>query len=255
MNPFLKLMRAIAFLLLPCLLFFSCKKETEVLQAEVPSDYLPTLTGKYISYRLDSTLFTNFGAGSVVRSYQEKDQVDVQINDNLGRPAYRVFRFIRDTAGRNAWQPSGSYFVTAVNNTVEVVENNLRFLKLAGPVTAGRTWKGNQFLPDEPYMNLFDFGNDNFMNSWNYNYTETDATVNINGKPYTHVATVDQVNESINIPATVDALGTLNRSVEKYAKGLGLIYQELTMVEYQPTNTPRPGYRGFGVKRSIIDHN
>jgi hypothetical protein len=51
--------------------------------------------------------------------------------------------------------------------------------------------------------------------------------------------------------------GRTNYSVEKYAKGIGLVYQEFLMWEYQPPNAANPtGARiGFGVKRSIIDHN
>jgi hypothetical protein len=44
-------------------------------------------------------------------------------------------------------------------------------------------------------------------------------------------------------------------SKEVYAKGLGLIYQELAMLEYQAPPVDRPGYRGFGIKRAIISHN
>src|SRR5215207_4729977 len=106
MNPF-KLMRVqFLFTLLASILLFGCDKETEEFQAEPVTPYLPLQTGKYITYRIDSTIFTNFGANMVVRSYQEKHQVDNQLTDNLGRPSYRVFRFIRDTNGTSAWKPS-----------------------------------------------------------------------------------------------------------------------------------------------------
>src|SRR5438309_968141 len=61
MNP-LKLMRVHQlFFFLAIVTISSCKKETETLQTEALSSYIPTQTGKYITYRLDSTIFTNFG--------------------------------------------------------------------------------------------------------------------------------------------------------------------------------------------------
>ena len=73
------------FALLSLTLLFSCKKETEEFSTEAITDYLPTQQGKYITYRIDSTVFTNFGATTEVRSYQEKHQVDAQFTDNSGR--------------------------------------------------------------------------------------------------------------------------------------------------------------------------
>lgn len=256
MNP-LKHMKATAlFLLSSATLLFSCKKETEELQTEVPSEYLPAAAGKYFVYRTDSTVYINFGANTVVRSYQEKHQVDALLTDNLGRPAYRIFRYIRDTAGAGAWQPNGSYFITPVANTVEVVENNLRFLKMAAPIKEGTAWKGNHFLPDDAYNAFYDFSNDDGMADWEYTYAGTGETVSLKGKTYSNVLTVLQIDESTNAPVTNGSLyGFRNYAKEQYAKGLGLIYQDFVMWEYQPPLSPRPGYRGFGVKRTLIDHN
>ena len=77
--------------------------EKEELTSEPMSDYLPLATGKYITYRLDSLVYTNFGRTTEIHKYQVKHQVDAIINDNLGRPSYRVYRFTRDTAGLGPW--------------------------------------------------------------------------------------------------------------------------------------------------------
>lgn len=253
-----KLMRANQFLLLlTCTaLFFSCKKETEEFKAQPVSDYVVTQPGKYIIYRTDSTLFPNFGASTKINSYQEKFEIDAATADNLGRPSYRVFRYIRDTAGTQAWKPQGTLFFTPTENNLEVIENNLRFLKLAGPVKQDKTWKGNRYLPNNPYSAYYEFSNDVNIADWDYTYKGLDETIKLNNKTVTNVVTVEQINESINAPVTTPAAyGYINTSIEKYAKGIGLVYQELTMWEYQPPASPRPGYRGFGVKRSMLDHN
>lgn len=237
---------------------FSCKKETEEFQTEPLSSYLPTQTGKYITYRTDSTVVTAFGAGLITKSYQEKHQVDAMVTDNLGRPAYRVFRYIRDTAGTSPWQPTGSYFITPLANSVEVVDNNLRFVKLTSPLKEGGSWEGNNFLPDDPFLSKYDIQTGDALSreDWDYEYTNVGGSVTLNGKTYANTITVDVINDRHNAPVTDPAIyGNFSSAVDKYAKGIGLVYQEFILWEYQPTGGQRTGYSGFGVKRSIIDHN
>lgn len=252
-----QLMKVPGFSLLFFLTLSGCKKETESIQMEPLANYLPLQTGKYITYRTDSMLFTNFGTATIVRSYQEKHVVDALITDNEGRPAYRIFRFVRDTAGTQPWQPSGSFYITPDSVKMEVTENNLRFVKLVAPVRQGNSWQGNRFLPDDPYDAFYLFSNDDNIEAWDYTYTATDETLNLNGTPLNNVVTVQQADESINAPVTQpDAYGYINYAVEKYAKGIGLVYEELTMWEYQPNTGGSGGYKtGFGVKRAMIDHN
>lgn len=256
MNPF-KLMRAqILFSILAVFLLSSCEKEKEEIQGEPITDYLPLQTGKYITYRIDSTIVTNFGANTEIRSYQEKHQVDAQLTDNLGRPSYRVFRFTRDTNGTMSWKPSGSYFITATDRTIELVEDNLRFLKLSFPVKEGNGWKGNRYLPYDPYGIFYEFSNDDAMVEWDYQYADVGSSKTINGKTYGNTITIEQIKDSSNMPIVISgSYGFVNYAVDTYAKGLGLIQQEIRMFEYQPPTSPRPGLKGFGVKRTIIDHN
>src|SRR5215831_15425835 len=150
--------------------FFSCSKETEVYQSAALSDYYPLQVGKYITYRVDSTIFTNFGRTTQIHSYQVKHVIDAQLSDNLGRPAYRVFRYIRDTAGTQPWSPNGSYFITPLSQSIEVDENNLRVIKMHLPVKDGFTWKGNSYLPVDAYSTFYTFSNDDYMSFWDFTF-------------------------------------------------------------------------------------
>src|SRR5688500_7418695 len=98
-------MKHLKFLLAPVILLFtfsSCEK-TETLEPELITDYMPVAVGKYITYRLDSTVFTNIGRNIEVHKYQVKHTVEAAITDNLGRPSYRVIRYLRDSAGIQPW--------------------------------------------------------------------------------------------------------------------------------------------------------
>ncbi|MGZ8537734.1 MAG: hypothetical protein ACXWV9_05680 [Flavisolibacter sp.] len=258
MNPFT--MRAIRLnyllILFTALIIYGCSK-TEEFKTELISDYVPLIKGKYITYQIDSTVFTNFGRNTETHTYEEKHIVDEQITDGLGRPSFRIFRFIKDI-GQQDWRSSGSYFITPLNNTLEVIENNLRFVKLAMPLTVTNTWKGNRYLPIEPYSQFYSFNNDLDIDTWDYTINSSGETITLNGQAINDVLTVDGINDIINVPVTdAAAFGSISYQTEKYAKGIGLVFQEYILWEYQPnTSGAGGGYKiGFGVKRSMIDHN
>ena len=79
----------------------------------------------------------------------------------------------------------------------------------------------------------------------------------INGHTFS-VITVDGIDRSSNVPVVDPTIfGSIDYQQYKYAKGLGLVYQQWIMWDYQPPNGVSPtGFKtGFGIKRSMIDHN
>ena len=187
--------------------FVACSKETEEFSSAPLSDYLPLKVGKYITYRLDSTLFTNFGTETEIHSYQEKHVVDSTITDASGRRGYRILRYIRNISGTGLWAPSGSYFIVANEKTVEVVENNLRFIKLALPLKTGFTWKGNQFLPNDPYSTYYSFSNDNIMHNWDYTIDSVNTNIVLNGNSLSNILKVVGIDE-VDVIDTLEVTGT-----------------------------------------------
>jgi hypothetical protein len=237
-------------------IFSSCDKPEEDYSSEAVSDYLPLQVGKYWTYRTDSTVFANFGRTPETHSYQERHYVEAAITDALGKPAFRIQRSLRNLAGTDGWRAAGS-FVISTNSNAERSENNLRFINLVQPIKKDMQWKGNSFLPTDPYAPLYNFSNDDYMADWIYEYKSSGETTTINGKTYTDVITIQQVADSLNVPVVSPQIPAFkNLGMEKYSKGVGMIYQELVMWEYQPnTSGGSPYYIGFGVKRSLIDHN
>ena len=125
------------------LLFTSCKKENFNYTSDSINDYFPLQIGKYITYNLDSTVFINFGQNMVVNHYQAQDVVDAKITDNLGRPSYRIIHYLRNDSTQ-PWIPNNVFIATATRNTIEYVENNLRFLKLSNRVLLFFQISGNE---------------------------------------------------------------------------------------------------------------
>ena len=238
--------------LLASIIFFSCKKENDDFTSAALSDYYPLEVGKYITYNMDSTVYyINFGKTETVINYQAQDRVEAQITDNIGRPAYRVQRYIRKDPSQD-WVPSNTFMVVPTENSIELIENNLRFLKLALPIKQDFSWKGNSYLVTNAY-DTYDFGSD-FTSDWDYVYDSVNVPLTINSNTYDNTIKVAERDEFLGedpaAPGT--QYGEKTYAVEKYAEGIGLIYKEFLHWEYQGVNN---AYKGFGVKLSIIDHN
>jgi len=234
------------------LILSACKKETEQLSTSSIKDYHPLVVGKYISYRLDSLVFTSFGTGTAIRTYQVKLQVDAAITDNLGRPSYRIIRYRRNTAAQ-PWLPDNTFIATNTGNGLEFVENNHRFLKLRTPMRDFYSWKGNSFLDTYSINSEI-----KYMADWDYIYDSVHVPLTIGGFNLDSTLKVDQRDEVIGNPADPNSYSEINYGMEKYAKGIGLVYRRFFHSEYQP---PTPGQGGrivdgsYGVTMTMIDHN
>jgi len=249
----------VGLLAITAVTLFSCN-EKEDFTTDQLTDYQPLTVGKYITYRVDSTVYTNFGRTTEVHKYQIKNVVDAVLTDAGGRPLYRINRFIRDTAGLTPWlaMNEGVYFVTLLPDQLESTEDNLRVIKFHLPIRDGYSWKGNKYLSDDPYKLLYTFSNDDNMVDWDFYYDGNPASFSYRTFNYSNVLSVEQADERFNVPITIaTSIAYKSRSVEKYSKGIGLVYREYEMWEYQPnpTDPAGPNKRGFGLVSWMIDHN
>ncbi|MBK8611574.1 MAG: hypothetical protein IPL84_16950 [Chitinophagaceae bacterium] len=236
--------------LVSAVVFNACKKSDEVLDVATVNDYNPLLVGKYITYDLDSTVFINFGAKDTVVKYQVKLVVDALIADNLGRPAYRIIRYIRKTPA-NPWNPDNTFMAVPTDFTLEFVENNMRFIKLKGPVRDGLTWKGNTYI-DTYSLN----SNVKYLADWDYTYENVGQPMVLGAITLDNTLYVNQRDEIIGNTGDPNSYHEINFSAENYAKDIGMVYRDFLHIEYQPPTPGRAGYRlGYGVKMTMIDHN
>lgn len=227
-----------------------CKKETETLSSPSLSDYFPLKTGTSLLYRLDSTVPAPFGTALIVKSYHAKDSVESTFNDNQGRLSYRIFRFIRDTAGKKPWTFAATYVATPTATGIEYVDNNLRFLKLSAPIRNDFSFKGNSYIDTKSLNTTV-----SYLDEWEYNYQNVGEPYTINSRTFDSTITVLQQNETTpegpftpNIPYQ-----QRNYGVEVYAKGVGLIYKEFLHWTWQSTPPPSKFEDGsFGVKLTLI---
>jgi hypothetical protein len=247
---------SIILLLFAGLLLVRCSKKDDFV-SDQPSEYMNMAVGKYVTYRLDSLYYVNFGQKDTVVKYQAKDVVDAAVTDNLGRPSWRIVRYLNDTAAKGVWAPDITYLVTISTNTLEVVENNLRFLKLKAPVLNDYTWKGNSYINTNPPANPNVDPDYTYFDNWDYTYANVGESFTSSITPVENTITINQRDEILGTPNNIDAYSERNLSQEVYGKGIGLIYKSFLHWVFQPRTTTYPTgyYDGYGITLRMIDHN
>jgi hypothetical protein len=226
----------------------ACNK-SETYSSPSISDYNPLQTGKYITYQLDSLIYLAFGTRDTIVSYQVKYQTDSLITDNLGRPAYRIFRFIRKNETQ-AWTPDATFMAVSTENQLEFIENNLRYIKLQMPIVNNYSWKGNSFIDTYSANSLL-----RYLDGWDYTYSNVNEADSIGNQIIENTLTINQRDEIVGIPEEPNSYSEVNFGQEKYAKGIGMVYRKFFHSEYQPNNGGYFADGSYGVTYTMIDHN
>ena len=202
------------FLLLITLIvcgFFSCKKDKAADAPDLGYDYYPTQKGRFVIYNCDSIVHYDVTFDTDTFVFQIKEIIDSTLTDNSGRPLYRISRYkklqkINDSLIVNPyWAIQDVWWATKTSTTVEVVEENYRFVKLIFPTIKDKVWNGNA---------------QNNLGSQDYTYTEVD-------EPATFGTLTFQKSLSVDQSSSLTSILSLKKYSEKYARGVGLIYKEL----------------------------
>ena len=225
--------------------FVSCKKDKEDLSeiaqghkyGGVYVDGGAYSLGKYILYNVDSTYWDDFLGVSVPTHCQLRYNVVDTFRDDQNRLSYVIDILYRKTS-QDPYVPADVAYVTPTATGLEFSQRNIKFLKLVFPVSEGKSWNGNTFIPlgDEDYAEY-----DN--NKWNYTYANVDKPFDPGNNLYEHTVTVNQIDDALNNPdvdSTVYAYR--NYAQEVYAYNVGMVYRERIYWVYQPTIGARKGY-------------
>ena len=235
------------------LLFGACQKESEIFRTEKIRDYYPLQVGKFITYKLDSTVYVNLSTVKEVHSYVIQDKIDAIIQDNLGRPSYKVKRLIRSNIDTTKWTDLSSYLVTYDSTQLELVQDNLRYIKLREPLSNGFSWKGNSYINTTTIPEL------QYLNGWEYQFSDIRRPYTINGISYTETITVNQRNDSLGTPGNKSFYYEVTYSKEVFAKSIGMIFKEFLHETWQPSNVnSAAGYyeaNSYGIKMTMINNN
>jgi len=234
---------------LAVLFIASCKKENELLNPSEPSrNYYPLTRGHYVIYDVDSTIWNDFDGSKTLRHSQMSYTVSDTFTDNEQRKSYQVDVLVRNS-DTSQWRTSDVFYVTPTLTGLDVVQNNLRFLKMVYPVANGTTWKGNSQIA----VNDQDLS---FYADWNYKYSKVGESYNNSRVNFDNTVIVDEVDASLNDPETTpNSYAERTYSREVYAYNIGLVYREYVRWVYDQNASGVYARKGYGVTMRAVDHN
>ena len=230
------------------LLISGCKKESEGTPATANmEEYYPLQIGKYITYKLDSTVYINLNTQKVVHSYVVRDYVDSKFQDNTGQDVYRIRRMMRDQLDTTMWKDNATFLVTQNKKSTDFTENNLRYIKLINPVKEFATWQGNNYIDvKDDFLSFYE--------GWEYFYEKVGEPFTAGTQTFDETITVNQVDNVDNDPGNPNLRYEITRASEVYARGVGLIYKDFFHELWQPIlKAYEPN--SYGVKLTILNHN
>lgn len=240
-------------ILLPAFGFLSGCSKTEQLPAGTIGEFMPLVTGKYIAYRLDSTVYVNLNTQKVTRSYVVRDWVDGESTDNLGRKTFRIKRMTRSNTDTTRWTETAVFLATPLGKSLEYLDNNLRTIRLMEPIRNDFSWKGNSYINTVTNPQL------QYLDGWMFRYVNVGQTFALPAASFPETATVVQHDEVINNPNDKTRFFSVNKSIQVYAKGVGLVSGEFLHETWQPPNiSSTSGYyepNSYGVRLTYLYRN
>ncbi len=207
------------------LLMFSACDETSDFEIDYKYGYYPAELGHYVIYNVDSIVYNDNTSSVDSFHYQVKHVIDSTFPDNEGREAYRLVRYKRADESQ-PWSLIDVWSFVPTTNTLEVSEENVKFVKLLFPPKKDQTWDGNKYVNED----------DNWWFwkpiPWEYTVTELDVPMIIGQLQFDSTLTVLQQDEESLIQKV--------NSVEKYAKNVGLIYKYFLALDKSKGDISRP---------------
>ncbi len=222
--------------------------------APLEADYFPLFPGKYAEYVVDSLVFDPTASEP---SYSRRVLVREMVTDTFrrsdGRIAYRIERAER-SADSLSWQTTQVFSATREDNRIIVQEDNLTFIRLVLPPREGTRWDGNAFLDPATVVTVAGESLEMFKH-WSYMISAPPASLELDGGKlrFDAVVTVTEADD--------ENLIELRRSAARYAKGVGLVYREVWILDTQCVTDcidrtwEEKAEKGFILRQQITNHN
>lgn len=174
---------------------------------DIGKTFIPLNAGDFHIYNIDEITYSPL-EDPVELHYQVKTEVVDSFEDNGGSVTYVVHRSRRESEN-DTWAYVDSWSVRVTDFEAIVNEGNVSYVKIAFPITVGKKWNGNTYNASE---------------ADEYEITSVNESYSIGDKLFKKTIVVDQENR-------VDLLFN-ERRFEVYAKEIGLIYREVTDINY-----------------------
>ncbi len=201
-------MTKLFFIILTLSLYITCSPSRVEPVEQFGDEYFSLQTGSFVIYDVDQTIH-EVGIPSSTNFQLKESVIDSFINQ-AGGHTYTIHREVWDDV-LQVWNLSAVWSARIENNEVVLAEGNTQYLKLKLPLIAGKAWDGNLY---------------NTMMEETYTADSIDLPYAIDqDTDIEHTITIVQKDNQ-------DIIVETDYRIEKYAPDIGLIYKEITNLEY-----------------------
>ncbi|MEQ9414226.1 MAG: hypothetical protein RIF39_10370 [Cyclobacteriaceae bacterium] len=206
-------------LLILSVLVMACADDTKLILKK-DTDFFPVQVGGYFVYDVEETKYTAID-GQEDFLYQSKITVTDSFKNNVGGTTY-VLQLSIKNEGESQFEYQNTWSVRIEPSQVVVSEGNTSYIRLAFPVSTGRQWNGNALntLGGEESC-----GDDSTFSCDIYEIGDIGFQFDLNG---------DILDETVEVIQNNNADLIVKQDVRReiYARNIGLVYKESTILEY-----------------------
>jgi hypothetical protein len=195
------------FLLLVGVLLWNCHSE-DFHPQDSGEDLMPMKVGSFIVYNIDETRYSEV-APVQKSNYQLRVSVIDSFPNDEGTVTYVLTRNKRLSASAS-WQNIDTWSARPSATEIVVNEQNVSFVKLSFPIKNGSKWNGNKF---------------NTIGEDEYTVIAHNEPAVFGGISFDRTTTVLEEDND-------DHIVFLDQRKSVYARGVGLVYRELTQLNY-----------------------
>lgn len=238
-------------LLIAIITIIACgKNENGTLDSAQAADYFPLQVGKTWVYNLDSIKYDIQNDKSVkvdtVRLQVREALIDT-FTDATGQKRYKIERSEKLRTA-TAWNLSDIFSTSIQKDIVLRTEGSFTYIKMPKVLTVGATWDGNVY--NDPAIKIEIEGEilEPFSKKWSFEVLSFNKSEKIGNVTYDNVLTIEaQTDPKI--------LTERRYMIEKYAKGIGLVYKDMKIMDTQKLDASiaweKKAEKGFNIIQNI----
>ena len=230
----------------------SCgKNETEVL-TDLAKDYYPLQIGKTLIYDIDTIIYDPQPGNSVqidTYRWQIKEVFVDTFKDITGLLTYKIERSQRRRGSIANYEINKIFTAALSNNEALRTEDNLKFIKFPRFFGDHTTWDGNVYCDPTLIIEVAGERIGFFSKTWHYEVLSYGKSEKIGTKDFADLLTIRAQSDT-------RILTEKRYNLEKYAKGIGLVYKEQHILDTQKLDATiaweKKAERGYIVKQTIV---
>lgn len=234
-------------------LFYSCSEGTVLddYEFDMGLEYYPLEVGKYLVYQVDSTTFNIEGSGVEIlesTTYVKEEFVEINFDDQ-GDTIFVTERYEKKNLA-DEWVIKDVWSTQKVDLRVEKTAENLKLIKMVFPVQAGSDFNSTLYLDESTTVVVAGETVEMFKN-WATQVLSVGETDSIGTFNFGEVATISYADDENLIEKRF--------SLEKYARGIGMVYREDCILDTQDLDGSKlwrdKADKGYILKQTLLEYN